>query len=262
MRTIVITGSTRGIGYGLAGELLERSCHVVISGRDTVRLAEAEKELVDKFGQERILAVPCDVTDTVQVQAFWNSAKERFGRVDIWVNNAGTAHMPVDFLHLAEGEWIKVIDTNIIGTMNGDRVALTGMLEQGGGAIYNFGGFGSSGSQQYGMSIYGTSKYAIEYFTRALVKETKGKPVIIGFLQPGMVATDMLSRKNIATDEEWDRAKKIFNIFADPVEAVAPWLADKILTHTKHGARFSRSSTIKVLWRFLASPFQKRDLYK
>jgi hypothetical protein len=91
--------------------------------------------------------------------------------------------------------------------------------------------------------------------------EAKDTPVIIGALRPGMVVTDMITDRYEGRPEEWERAKKIFNVIADKVENVTPWLAEKILANQKNGAILAYSSSWKLFWRFLSQPFSKRDLF-
>ena len=138
---------------------------------------------------------------------------------------------------------------------------MRGMLAQGFGAIYNMEGMGSDGRKHAGLTMYGTSKYAVHYFTESLALEAKETPVIVGGLRPGMVVTDLLTDRYKDRPEEWERAKKIFNIIADRVENVSPWLAKRMLANQKNGAVLAYSSTWKLLWRFVSQPFVRRDLF-
>lgn len=261
MKTIVVTGSTRGIGYGLADAFLARGCSVTISGRHQASVDEAASKLAATHGTERVFGHPCDVTDLQQVQGLWDASRARWGPIDIWINNAGIAHAQTDLWAQAAEEMAAVVETNIIGTLYGARVALTGMLEQGSGSLYNMEGLGSDGRRVEGLTVYGTTKYGLRYLTEALVEETKGTPVIVGALRPGMVLTDLLTKQYEDRPEDWERAKRIFNILADRVETVTPWLADRVLANTRHGARFRWLSRGKVMGRFLMAPFGKRDLF-
>lgn len=88
MKTLVITGSTRGIGYGLAMSFLSRGCQVVVSGRLQQSVDEVVAKLGTQFPAECILGQACDIANYKQVQALWDAATIRFGKVDIWLNNA------------------------------------------------------------------------------------------------------------------------------------------------------------------------------
>ena len=89
MKSIVITGSTRGIGRGLADEFLKRGHNVVLSGRNKETLEKEIKKAEEEFDNSKVIGLICDVTDYKQVQALWDAAKQAFGTVDIWINNAG-----------------------------------------------------------------------------------------------------------------------------------------------------------------------------
>lgn len=261
MKNIVITGSTRGIGFGLADAFLARGCHVTISSRSQASVDEAVSKLAARHGTEGVFGHPCDVTDFEAVQGLWNTSKARWGKVDIWINNAGIAHAQTELREQAPEEMAAVVETNVTGSMYGARVALTGMLAQGSGCLYNMEGLGSDGRRVEGLTVYGTTKYGLRYLTEALVEETKDTPVLVGSLRPGMVLTDLLTKQYEDRPEDWEEAKRIFNILADRVETVTPWLADQVLANTKHGATIQWLSRGKVMGRFLTAPFSKRDLF-
>ncbi len=261
MKTIVITGSTRGLGYGLADAFLARGCNVTVSGRTQEKVGEAVTRLAAKHGAERVHGQPCDVTQFEQVQALWDAARAHWGQIDIWINNAGVAHAQTDFWDESAEEIAAVVETNVIGAMYGARVALRGMLEQGFGSLYNVEGLGSDGRRVEGLTLYGSTKHSLKYLTDALVKETQATPVLVGALRPGMLVTDLLTQQYQDRPEDWERAKRIFNILADRVETVAPWFAERIVANTRSGARFKWLSTGKLMGRFLTAPFHKRDLW-
>jgi NAD(P)-dependent dehydrogenase (short-subunit alcohol dehydrogenase family) len=261
VKIVVITGSTRGIGYGLADSFLDLGCAVTISGRTQEAVDKAVAGLSTKHPEERILGYPCDVADCEQVQALWDATQARFSRVDIWVNNAGLGHKQVSFWEIPAERIEAIVNTNVLGTMYGSRVALLGMLEQGFGALYNMEGLGSGGPKVEGTSVYATSKAGLRYFDEMLAQELSDTPVIVGSLNPGMVVTDLVTGPYDGRPEEWERAKRIFNVIADRVETVTPWLAKQMLDNDKNRARISWTSSWKVGLRFLTSPFRKRDLF-
>lgn len=260
-KTIVITGSTRGIGYGLAVEFLKRGHNVVVSGRSQNAVDHAIADLTKDFDPKNIFGYPCDVTHLKQVETLWQAAAARFGRVDIWINNAGITHPMTNLWEIDPASVQTIIQTNLLGTYYGCRVAVREMLEQGGGQIYNMEGFGSRGSVRVGLGLYGTTKASITYLSKALAAELKHTPIILGTLQPGMVATELVTDQYKDKPEDWKRVKKIFNIFVERVEAVAPYLVEHILANTKNGAHISFSSQLKLFWRFLTAPFVKRNVF-
>ena len=262
MKTVVITGSTRGIGYGLADAFLDRDCAVVVNGRTGQAVGNAVAKLAAKHqAADRVFGHPCDVSDFGQVQSLWDAAKTHFGQVDIWINNAGLGHPQMNFWELTSEQIQAVVCANVLGAMYGSKVALCGMLVQGLGALYNLEGLGSDGRKVQGLSLYGTTKSGLRYLDESLANEVRGTGVLVGVLRPGMVITDLMTKQFEGRPEDWERAKRIFNILADRVETVAPWLAQRVLANDKNGACISWQSTLKVLGRFLAAPFRKRDLF-
>ena len=262
MPTVVIVGSTRGIGLGLAREFLARGCQVMISGRGQAAVDEAVAQLAAGGGGDRVAGQPCDVTRREQVQALWDAARARWGRVDIWINNAGIGHDQAKFWELTPERVAAVVDTNILGLMVGCQVAIVGMLAQGGGYVYNMEGFGSDGRVRAGMSVYGSTKSAIHYLTKALVEEVKGTPVKVGSLSPGMVLTNLLTDPFQDDPEGFERAKKAYNMLADRVETVTPFLVEKMLANKKSGARIQWLTPRKLLTRVALAPFRKRNIFR
>lgn len=261
MKTIVITGSTRGIGFGLADAFLTRECRVIVNGRSPESVDRAIAELSQTHGAEHIAGFAASVSIYEQVQALWNFAAEQWGSIDIWINNAGIGHETDSFWDILPEDANAVTDTNILGTFYGTKVAMQGMRKRGGGQIYNMEGFGSGGNVRPGMSLYGTSKAAIHYLTKAMVEESEGSSVLVGSLAPGMVMTDLVLDRFKDDPESLENYKRIFNIIADSVDNVSAWLADHVLSNNKHGARLNYLPRAKMAGRFLMAPFSKRDLF-
>ena len=261
-KNIVITGSTRGIGFAIADALLELGCAVTISGRTQEAVDKAIANLAEKHGKDRINVHPCDVTNLEQVQSLWDSATSRFKTVDIWVNNAGINNKPQALWEIPLETYQEILNTNVIGTVHGVRVVVKGMVEQGHGQIYNMEGYGSSPKRiQFGINAYGLSKAAITFFSKALVLETKDLPIQVGTIMPGMVMTDFIL-KNIDIDpENLDRIRLIFNVFGDLPENVGPFIARGILENKKSGATIRYLTMSKILGNFLAFRFKKRDIF-
>lgn len=261
MRHIVITGSTRGLGYGLAEAFLARGCRVTISGREQAHVDAAVGRLAEHHARPNIFGHACDVSQAEQVQALWDESADHFQQVDIWINNAGRSNPQKPLWQQPPATTQAIVGTNLLGTIYGAQVAVRGMLEQGFGSMYVMEGLGSDGSWAKGLTLYGATKYAVRYLSTALVKETKSSPLIVGALSPGMVVTDLLLNDYSDRPADWKRARRIFNILADQVETVAPWLADQVLANTQSGRRIAWLTTGKVIRRFLAAPFQRRDLF-
>ncbi len=222
---------------------------------------QACNQLAAKNDLDRIAGFAAAVTEPLEVEALWQFAVEKMGAVDIWINNAGLGHDTEPFWELAADEARAVIETNVLGTVFGSQAAMRGMSEQGHGQIYNMEGFGSGGRIRYGMSLYGTSKAAVHYLTKAMVEEAKDSSILIGTLSPGMVLTDLLLDRFKDNPAELEKSKRIFNIIADTVDNVAPWLVERILNNKKQGAHIDYMPSRKMTGRFLTAPFSKRDLF-
>ena len=256
MSTIVITGSTQGIGRGLASEFCRRGHNVVIAGRDADRVAQTIDDLSGAGGEADGQA--CDVAVQAQVQSLWDGAVQRFGSVDIWVNNAGLARTVWPILEVPQAEIETMVHTNMLGTINGCRVAAIGMINQGQGKIFNVLGGGSDGEYFPGLGIYGTTKRGLDYFTNALVKELASTPVIVGKIRPGMIITEAVIREAKADPAGFEKSRKMMNNLVDTVETVAPFLVDRILSTDKSGSKIRWLNGGKMAGRMLKGLVRKR----
>ncbi len=260
MKTVVITGSTRGIGRGLAEAFLARGCKVVISGRGAAAVERVVAELGGKY-PGKVAGAACDITQFSQIEALWQCAAQKFQRVDVWINNAGMSIRRGPLHEARPADIEAIVSTNLTGVLLANRVVIASMLAQGGGQVWNMEGFGSNGATQPGMAAYGATKRGINYLIKALQKEVRGTPVQVCTLSPGIVVTDLLVGDYDQTSEAWAKAKKIFNILGDTVETVTPWLADQVLASNKPGAKVAWLTTGKAFGRFMTAGFKKRDLF-
>lgn len=261
MKTIVITGSTRGIGFSLADAFLARGCQVVVNGRSQASVDNATQQLAARHDPARLHGQPGNAALLADQQVLWDTAVARFGQVDIWINNAGIGH-PLEMAWEVAPEIIEqVIDVNLVGLLYGCRVAIRGMLAQGHGHVYNMEGFGSGGRARPGITIYGATKAAVHFLNNALAEETKGTAVKISAISPGMVPTDLVFDQAADDPEALSNIKNILNIIGDKPETVGPWLVDQMLANNKSGAQIKWLTTPKIIWRFATAPFRKRDLF-
>ena len=234
MKTIVITGSTRGIGHGLATEFLKAGHQVVINGRDPEMVARAVAKLKDVYG-EQVAGATGSVNEPETHEKLISKAVNTFGKIDIWINNAGIPQPHRKFMDI-EVEDIKAItEINIYGLMLGTKAAAQFMTKQGRGKIFNMEGFGSDGRMMDKLSLYGTTKRAVNYFTKTVSKEMEGGLVQLGILSPGMVRTEFLTQaKEARSPEEAKQFKKVYDILAENPDVVAKFLVAGILKSTKH----------------------------
>lgn len=261
MKNIVITGSTRGIGLCMAKEFLRAGCKVTISGRGSKLSGELKKELSGFM--EQILYVSCDVSKADEIERLWRQSKEKWGSIDIWINNAGQ-NCPYEYCYETKSNYVDaLIDTNIKGMIYGSQIASKNMLAQGSGQIWNMEGLGSNGMIQVRTILYGTSKRALRYFTKGLARELKGTPVTAGRLSPGMMLTDFITKTPDGEKSpviENKNFKFVFNALGDRPETVASFFIPRILTNTKNGALIVWLTNAKTMWRFIISPLNKNRL--
>ncbi len=257
---VVITGSSKGIGFALADAFLSQGYAVVLSGRQPEALHTAVQKLQQRYPTHLLHSCCCDVTVHADVSALWQTAVERFQSVAIWINNAGTATSSLAFTELAAHEITQVIETNVIGSMLGAQVALQGMRRQGYGQIFNMQGWGSQGEWSHGMTAYCTSKAAIRYFSDALSREARDSQVQIGTLSPGMVATELLVSSWTQGDpQHWHRMKRLFQFIIDPPEKVATYLAKKIIHNQKAYTHIAWMTPWRLCLRFFQPYYWRRN---
>ncbi len=261
MKNIVITGSTRGIGLCMAREFLLAGCSVTLSGRSK-NSGEAVLHSLAEF-KDRILYVACNVSVKTELETLWLESAKKWGRIDIWINNAGQ-NCPNEFVTDTAEEYIdRVIDTNIKGMVFGSRIAAQYMLKQGAGQIWNMEGLGSNNMIIKKTVLYGMSKHALTYFTKGLAKELEGTQVTAGRLSPGMMLTDFITKtpdgeKSSAVQEK--AFKSIFNILADKPETVAAFFIPRMLANKKNNAQIMWLTNAKTMFRFLTAGLRKRRL--
>ena len=101
----------------------------------------------------------------------------------------------------------------------------------------------------------------MRYFTDALINETKGTPLVVGAIRPGMVMTKLVTDQLDTKSDDWPRAHRVFNLLADRVETVTPWIVQRVLANTKTGVRINWLTGRKAFARFLLAPFRKRNVF-
>jgi short-subunit dehydrogenase len=186
-------------------------------------------------------------------------AELHFGKVDIWINNAGMNQNMENIYNHNIKRMHQIIDVNIKGVLNGTRVACEKMMANG-GFIYNMEGFGSDGMIQDKMSLYGMTKRALTYYTKSASKEVETTKVKICFLSPGMVITDLMTSSLPEDPAVRSNFIKILNILGDKVEVVTPYLVKGILANKKNGGKVAWLTKTKVFTRFASQMFRKRKI--
>lgn len=182
-RTWFITGASRGFGREWAIAALERGDAVVAACRDT----SSVDDLVRRFG-EKVLPLPLDVTDREAVFAAVGTARRRFGRLDVVVNNAGYGQFGM-IEEISEAEARGQFETNVFGALWVTQAVLPVLREQGSGHILQVSSIGGI-SAFPDIGIYNASKWALEAFSQSLAQEVADFGIAVTLIEPGAYATD------------------------------------------------------------------------
>jgi len=187
-KAVLVTGAGRGIGRACALALAEAGARVAVAwGHD----AGAADEVVAAIGEGggEAFALPCDVTDPAAPEAAVGSVLERFGALDVLVNNAGIIRDNL-LLAMSDAEWDEVITTNLGGAARMARAALLPMMRARAGVIVNLSSVAATRPGR-GQTNYAASKGGIEALTRALAAEMGRKGIRVNAVAPGVIVTDM-----------------------------------------------------------------------
>ncbi|BDA41255.1 Chlorophyll(ide) b reductase NOL, chloroplastic [Coccomyxa sp. Obi] len=252
---VVITGSSRGLGYALADQFLALGDDVVVSSRTEQACKEAAEKLAERHPASRVLHFPCDVRNAEEAVALARFAQERLGRLDIWVNNAGVSQTHKKELQDTEPEVIEeVLATNLLGSIYGARAALKVFSEQeNGGKVFFIDGTGAWGNPTPGNVAYGASKRALTQLKGSLAAEARREhDIAVHIASPGMVATDLL-----LSGEKDARATKFVNILAEDASVVAAWMVPRMRGVRGSGKYFKFLTPRGVVWRFLTAKGRK-----
>jgi NAD(P)-dependent dehydrogenase (short-subunit alcohol dehydrogenase family) len=189
MATWLITGCSTGLGQALAAAVLDRGENVVVTARDA-----ASVEDLARSHPGTALALPLDVTDPAQVRAVVRAAQERFGAVDVLVNNAGHSYRAA-VEEGADDQVQELFATNFFGPVALIRAVLPQMRERRSGTIVNISSIGAR-SCNVGSGYYAGSKAALEALTASLDKEVRGMGIVVMVVEPGAFRTSFL--RNVA----------------------------------------------------------------
>lgn len=186
-RTAVVTGGAQGIGYSIAEAFAEAGANLVLADLNADAVIEAAQRL--GIG-DRAVGVACNVTNATDVDAVIATAKERFGALDIYVNNAGITR-DATMRKMTEDMFDQVIDVHLKGTWLGTRAAASAMREQErGGSIINMSSI-SGKVGLLGQTNYSAAKAGIVGLTKAAAKEVGFANVRVNAVQPGLIRTPM-----------------------------------------------------------------------
>lgn len=185
-KVAVVTGGAQGIGEAIARRFVEHGARVVLGDRD----GAAAELTAKRIGEDVAIGFGCDVTVGTQVEALLAVAGERFGGLDVMVNNAGITR-DATMLKMTEDDFDQVIAVHLRGAWLGTRSAAAVMRDQGrGGAIVNMSSI-SGKVGFFGQTNYSAAKAGVVGLTKAAAKELARDQVRVNAIQPGLIATDM-----------------------------------------------------------------------
>ena len=232
-KVVVITGSTRGYGYAIAEALLKTGATVVVTGRDSYALESAVNSLAG-FGP--VSGEQLDVTNEAQIYDVVEHIIQKFGRIDIWVNNAGYSNAAGMMLDMNPQDALDMFMSNDLGVMRCTQAVMQHMLPRQQGMLVNIYGQGSFLRPASPTGLYGTTKAWLTSFTRTLAVELKDSGVqILGF-SPGMMTTDMLTSPTVVGERGKEKMQKfgfVLRFLAWSPEYAAEKLVQAIVNHRK-----------------------------
>ena len=195
-RVAVVTGASSGIGAAVARAVSAEGARVALAARREEALLEIQAGLESDDGRKCIVC-PTDVTDRGQVRSLVARAEEELGPVEILVNCAGVMYYTL-MKNRREEEWERTVEVNCNGALNCIGAVLSGMLERGRGHIVTISS--DAGRKVFpGLAVYSASKFFVEAMSQGLRLETAGTGLKVTTIQPGNVATDLIS---MSEDEE------------------------------------------------------------
>lgn len=220
-KVVVVTGASRGIGEAAALHFASRGAHVLLAARNADRIEEIASSLRAKGGSA--YAVACDVSDPEQVDSLISGAKDKFGRIDILINNAGLIDPIARLADSEPNEWSRIVDVNLKGVYYGLRYAIPVIVEQGGGTIINMSS-GAAMSALAGWSHYCATKAAVLSLTGVADKEYRADGLRVIGLSPGTVATQMQEKIRVSGINPVSQLDWSVHIPAEWVAKAIAWL--------------------------------------
>jgi 3-oxoacyl-[acyl-carrier protein] reductase len=190
-RVAIVTGGTRGIGRAVVRALAGDGWAVVLTGRDAERVDTAVRDIVGGGGGESVLGVVADVGKGEDVQRMVSQAQERFGRVDLLVNNAGITRDAL-LVRMKDADWDEVLGVNLRGAFQALRAVARVMMRQRSGRIVNVASTaGAMGTA--GQANYSAAKAGLVGLTKSAARELAHWGILVNAVAPGLIDTDMSS---------------------------------------------------------------------
>lgn len=184
----VVTGGSKGIGFAIARALVGEGCDVIITGRNATVLNHSAAQIADEAKPATVVPVICEIRDPQSVDALFHTVRERFGKIDVLVNNAGISQAPTPLEHTTLEMWRDQIDTNLTGLYLCTRAALP-LMTRGATIVNNL----SAAARQIFPNYYGytAAKAGALGFTLSLRLELIPRGIRVTALMPGATDTEL-----------------------------------------------------------------------
>lgn len=227
-KVVVITGSTRGIGAAIAEACGKAGAQLVICSRSEPTVMAVTKRF--REAGYAVTGIPVDVSKFEDLQRLFTHALETWGKIDIWINNAGVSSGYRLLEHIPNDEIKSIVDINVTATLLACKIVIPYFKEQGQGILINVSGRGGSGDYAPFMVPYTATKAAITTLTKSLAAETSGYAISINSVVPGMVKTDFFD--HIEASPEGQESLKslpyVLKAFGVPLDTVGAYFVDVI----------------------------------
>ncbi len=199
-QTAVITGSGRGIGEGIAHLLAEAGANVVCASRSVDQITQVAGDINASNSSGRAIAQATDVSSAEDMEALAQRAVDEFGRLDIWINNAGGSLVSAPITELDPAEWDKTLAVNLSSVFYGVRAAAKHMTN--GGSIVNTSSM--AGRDPFpGSGHYSAAKAGVNMLTKTLALELGPQRIRVNAILPGFIPTDTVKKALNMTDEDF-----------------------------------------------------------
>jgi len=230
-KVAIITGSSRGLGLASAHALIGEGCRVTICARNEETLARAADDLARRGGSDSVLAVPADLTTADGVERVVSRTVERFGGLDILINNVGLAR-GTNIVETTDAEWAEAFEQTLYPAIRASRLAVPHMRRRGGGAIVMIASIW--GRESGGRMTYNAVKASQISLGKAMAQQLARDNIRVNSVAPGSI---------LFAGGSWDRRQR-----ADP-----SGIADFVARELPFG-RFGRAEEVGAVVAFLSSP--------
>jgi NAD(P)-dependent dehydrogenase (short-subunit alcohol dehydrogenase family) len=206
-KVCIVTGASKGLGRVIALAFAAEGADIVINGRNEKDLESLALEITN--GSKNVFIAKCDVRDREEIDLNVHKIIEKFGKIDVLVNNAGGAmYTNRNFLEVTEEEWDKVVDTNLKGSFLWCKAVVPHMIQHGGGRIMNMSSLAGRSSGRLAGVQYSSAKAGLVGLTRHLARELGPYHIHVNAIAPGIIFSDRV-RKLYESRSKEDQRKMV-----------------------------------------------------